>query len=87
MIEGKEGPASVDFSGLILGFSSAALYYLGENTVDGKIGNKNILLARQNVDIIRMLKEKTQGNLTKDESDLIKQLMLDLQLKILEASK
>ena len=44
----------VDFSGLILGFSSAALYYMGLATVEGKPApSKNLPLARQNIDIIR----------------------------------
>lgn len=85
---GSSGTAEgVDFSGLILGFSSAALYYMGEPTVEGKAPLKNLPLARQNIDIIRMLREKTKGNLTPEESHLLEQLVADLQLKIIEAMK
>jgi hypothetical protein len=86
----KDNPASptaVDFSGLILGFSSAALYYLGENTVEGRsISSKNLPLAKQNIDIILMLREKTKGNLSADEESLMQQLVADLQLKMVEAT-
>lgn len=80
-------PIVVDFSGLILGFSSAALYYLGENSLEGRpVGNKNLPLARQNIDIILMLREKTKGNLSSEEEKLMHQLVTDLQLKMIEAT-
>ena len=72
----------VDFSGLILGFSSAALYYLGETSVEGKPqGSLNLPLARQNLDIVKMLQVKSRGNLTSDEARLIEQVIADLSQK------
>lgn len=80
------GSGRVDFSALIMGFSSAALYYLGEHPVEGKASaQRNLPLARQNIDIIDLLHEKTQGNLTTDEAKLITQVMSDLKVKCLEA--
>jgi hypothetical protein len=85
--ENSVPPISVDFSGLILGFSSAALYYLGENSLEGRpVGSKNLPLARQNIDIILMLREKTKGNLSSEEEKLMHQLVTDLQLKMIEAT-
>lgn len=79
---------SVDFSALILGFSSAALYYMGEATVEGRAsGQTNLPLARQNIDIILMLRDRTRGNLTQDEDKLLAQLLADLQVKLIDASK
>lgn len=75
----------VDFAGLILGFSSAALYYLGEQVVEGRaIGERNLPLARQNIDIIAMLREKTRGNLSEDETRLIETVLHDLQIRYIE---
>ena len=73
---------SIDFSGLILGFSSASLYYL-EQVETGKSEEraKNLTLATQNIDIIRLLKEKTQNNLTKEENLLIQQILTELESK------
>ena len=83
-----KAPGPVDFSALILGFSSAALYYLGEKVVDGKApGEQNLMLARQNVDIIALLKDKTRGNLAAEEDRLIAQVLADLQLKLVDAAK
>jgi hypothetical protein len=78
---------SVDFSGLVLGFSSAALYYMGESTVDGKSSSAvNLPLAKQNIDILLVLSEKTKNNLSAEESRLLSQVITDLQTKFIESS-
>ena len=74
---------SVDFSGLMLGFSSAALSYMGIE--EGS--TKNLELAKQNIDVMCMLLEKTRGNLTADEDKLVNELLLDLKNKFVEYSK
>ena len=74
---------TVDFSGLMLGFSSAALSYMGLES--GSV--KNLELAKQNIDVMCMLSEKTKGNLTADEDKLLKELLLDLKKKYVEATK
>jgi len=79
----ESATASVDFSGLILGLCSAALSYLGYN--DGSIG-KNLILARQNIDIIEMLRNKTKGNLNDEEKTLIEEVLFDLKAKFVEVS-
>ncbi len=72
----------VNFSELILGFSSAALYYLGHAEADGKkIQEKNPPLAKQNIKIIELLEDKTKGNLTEHEEKLVRQVLNDLRLK------
>lgn len=77
-----DGAQKLDFPGLILGFSSAALYYMGENPAGSKEPpEKNMELAKQNIDIIDLLKTKTANNLTEDEDKLITQLLTDLKLK------
>ncbi len=81
-------PPAVDFSALILGFSSAALYYMGESALDGQPPTaQNFSLARQNIDILMLLRDKTAGNLLPEEAQLIAQLIADLQLKLVEAKK
>lgn len=78
----------VDFSHLIFGFSSAALSYLGiQLSPDMPQPGKNLALAKQNIDIIVMLKEKTKGNLTKEEESLVSEIISDLKIKYVEASK
>ena len=74
---------SVDFSELMLGFSSAALSYMGL-----EVGSKkNLVLAKQNIDVMCMLSEKTKGNLTQEEERLVTELLSDLKKKFVESSK
>jgi hypothetical protein len=75
-------PMAVDFSGLILGFSSAALYYMGHDAIEGKQApGVNLPLAEQNITIVRVLEEKTRGNLTPEETELLQRVISDLQEK------
>ena len=73
--------SAVDFSGLILGFSSAALSYLGYGPDGTSGGPKNPLLASQNIEIIKMLEAKTKGNLTTQETHLVHEVLRDLMTK------
>ncbi len=79
---------SIDFKSLLLGFSGAALHYLGETKgSQGSSESQNLGLARQNIEIIALLAEKTKGNLTSEENSLIQQLLLDLRMRFIEKSK
>ena len=74
--------SSVDFSGLILGFSSAALFYMGHDAIEGKKNlGINLPLAEQNIGIVQLLQQKTQGNLTPEEEKLLNRVLGDLQDK------
>lgn len=80
---------TVEFSELVLGLSSAALHYLGESTADMPPAAKsdaNLALARQNIEIIRMLKQKTDGNLSGEESRLMDGVLTDLMTKYAQAA-
>ena len=76
----------VDFNGLILGFSSAALYYLGHETIAGRgVGERNLDLAQQNIEILALLRQKTSGNLSTDENRLLDEILHDLHTKYARA--
>src|ERR1035441_5702053 len=64
------------FSALILSLSTSALVNLGE--LPDPISNEkgvNLSLAKQTIGIVEMLKEKTKGNLSVDESRLINNML------------
>ncbi len=87
---GKEGSSRelppMDFSTFILSLSTSALMNLGEiqNPVTKKV-EKELELARQTIDIIDMLREKTRGNLTQEEDRLINNVLYDLRLRYCKA--
>ena len=76
----------IDFSTFILSLTSSAFYHLGE-IPDPKTGKKNADLnaVKQTIDIIAMLKTKTEGNLSDEEKKLIEQLTYELQIKYVDA--
>jgi len=73
---------ALDFSTFILSLSSSVLISLGilENPLT-KSSEKDIAAAKQTIDLLALLKEKTSGNLTEGESKLIADLLTELQLQ------
>lgn len=78
----------VTFSSFILSLSSSALFHFGE--LPDPVSNqkqKNITLAKQTIDILGIIDEKTKGNLTKDEAALLENLLYDLRLRYVQEVK
>lgn len=75
-----------NFSTLVLSIGSSAAMALGlaPNPTTGKV-DKNLELARFNIDLLRMLREKTNGNLTTDEQNFLNSIVTDLQMKYVQA--
>jgi len=46
---------------------------------------RDLVLARQTIDLLALLKDKTKGNLDDDETRLLDALLFDLRTKFLEA--
>jgi len=76
----------VTFSSLIFSLSSTAFLHLGE-IPDPSTGEKtkDLALAKHVIDTIGMLKEKTEGNLTKEEKQLIENILTELRLRYVKA--
>lgn len=72
----------VTFSAFIMSLASAALVGLGEvpDPGTGKI-ECDLPLARHNIDVLEMLRQKTQGGLNQDESQLLESVICELRLK------
>lgn len=76
----NDGYPPIDFNTLVLSLGTSALVNFGE-VADPVSGNceVNLALARQTVDLLVMLEEKTRGNLTGEEERLLAQLLSDLR--------
>lgn len=83
-----EGPLpEITFSNLILSLSTSALIQLGEvEDPFTQKRSKNLPLAKQTIDLIGMLKEKTKGNLTTEEEKVIEQILFDLRMRYVKAT-
>lgn len=75
-------PLDASFSTLVMSLGSAALMALGlvKDPQTGKV-NKDKRVAKFNIDMLIVLKEKTKGNLSKEEEQVIDAIISDLQLK------
>lgn len=72
----------VTFSTFILSIGTSALVYLGELKGPGmEETQKDLAMAKHTIDTLAMLQTKTAGNLTNDESELLRQLLYDLRMK------
>jgi hypothetical protein len=78
---------TLNFSMFILSLTTSALVCLGE-LPDPITKEKviNLPLAQQTISIIEILKEKTTGNLSEDEENLIGTVLYDLRMKYVQSS-
>lgn len=81
-------PDQIDFSTLVFSIATGAFIHLGlaADPVTQK-AEKNIPLARQNIDILEMLQKKTKGNLSPEETQLLDSVLTELRFRFVEASK
>jgi hypothetical protein len=84
----EQGPLpEIDFPQFIFSLSTSALIQLGEvQDPFTQKRAKNLPLAKQTIDLIAMLKEKTKGNLTPEEEKIIENLLYDLRMRYVKAS-
>jgi hypothetical protein len=75
----------INFSTFIFSLNTSALLHLGEvpDPATGK-QREELVLAKQTIDVIAMLEEKTRGNLTSDEENLLKHILYDLRLRYVQ---
>jgi len=77
-----------DFSTFILSLGSSALIHLGEVEPPGEDARRRDLpMAKHTIDLLSLLREKTQSNLTPEEDRLLESLLYDLRLRYVEAVK
>jgi hypothetical protein len=78
----------IDFSTYVLSYYSQGLVLLGE--VPHPHTNKqeeDLEGARHMVDILAMLQEKTKGNLTKEENQLLDSVLYELRMRFMAKTK
>ncbi len=72
---------AINFATFIFSLNSSALVQLGmmDDPLSGK-KTKDLAMAKQTIDILSMLEEKTRGNLDKDEAAMLKNILYDLRI-------
>jgi hypothetical protein len=88
MENNKKKLSEVQFIQFVLSLSSSVMMQLGKvsNPLTGKI-ERDLNSAKATIDLIAMLKEKTKGNLSEEESGLLENSLANLQLNYVEELK
>ena len=78
----------INFSTFVISLSTQALMHLGEipNPLSDRV-ESDIPVAKQMIDIIALLREKTRGNLDQGEEKLMDDVLYDLRMRYMEAVK
>ena len=83
----QEPLSEIDFTNFMLSLSTSALIQLGEiQDPFTQKSAKNLPLAKQTIDLIGMLKEKTKGNLSPEEEKVIEYVLYDLRMRYVKAA-
>lgn len=82
-----DGLGPMDFSTFVISLGSNALLHLGGTEAEeADSGPAQLELARQTIDILAMLQDKTTGNLTEDEGELLTSVLYRLRISFVDAS-
>lgn len=87
--EGAPPLPPVDFTSFALSLGTSALYHLGlvanpaAEDADAR-SEPNLPVARHTIDTLELLQQKTQGNLSEQESALLAELLSELRLRFVE---
>jgi len=78
----------INFATFIFSLNHSVLVHLGimEDPSTGKKERK-LPIAKQTIDILGMLEEKTKGNLTEDEEKMLKNILYDLRMIYIKEKK
>lgn len=78
----------LDFAMFVLSLTHSAWVHLGDapNPADG-VREVSLPMARQTIDLLALLQEKTRGNLSGDEERVLGQALYDLRMRYVEVSK
>lgn len=87
-VSGEEVPLpEINFTSFILSLGTSALIQLGEiEDPFTKKQSKDLPIAKQTIDLIGMLREKTKGNLTSEEGNFLDNALFDLRMRYVKAT-
>lgn len=80
-------PPPVKFEHLIQQLYLSALMQMGAATPEGQRPRVDIIGARQSIDLLGVLDEKTKGNLTANEARMLETVLFELRMTFLELTK
>jgi hypothetical protein len=84
----SEPAPELSFSAFILSLASTAAIHFGDlpDPVSGERAELNLDGAAQMIEILALLEQKTRGNLTAEERQMLEQVLYELRLRFVEAA-
>ena len=78
---------AIDFSTFVLSLSHSAFVHLGDAPDPEGARHANLPLARQTIDLLSLLQDKTRGNLTGPEERVLTQVLYEVRSRYLEVAR
>ena len=78
----------LSFTAFVLSLASTAAIHFGDlpDPVSGQAAEPNLAGAAQMIEILSLLDQKTRGNLTAEERQVLEQVLYELRMRFVEAS-
>ena len=78
---------NINFASFVLSLAATAAIHFGDRLESGAAepGPVDLQAAGQMIDILSLLEEKTRGNLTAEERQLLETILYELRLRFIEA--
>jgi hypothetical protein len=79
--------SDLSFTAFVLSLASTAAIHFGDvpDPASGQTAASNLEGAKQMIDILALLEEKTRGNLTAEERQVLEQVLYELRVRFVEA--
>jgi hypothetical protein len=79
---------SLSFTEFVVSLASTAAIHFGDlpDPVSGERAELNLIGAVQMIEILSLLEQKTKGNLTAEERQVLEQVLYELRMRFVEAS-
>ena len=85
----EQPPSEITFLGFVLSLASTAAVHFGDvpDPMSGEKRPADLPAAYQMIEILALVEQKTRGNLTAEERQVLEQVIYELRMRFLEAQK
>jgi hypothetical protein len=85
----EQEPGGISFGAFVMSLAHTTAVHFGDipDPVSGQRAEPNLPAAQQMIDILTLLEAKTRGNLSAEERQLLDQILFELRLRYVEATR
>jgi len=89
MSDQPESAPELNFTAFVLSLASTAAIHFGDlpDPMTGQPVPENLEGAAQMIEILGLLEQKTRGNLTAEERQVLEQVLYELRMRFVEATR